>query len=120
MKIQRAEGPYLRLCFRKMSKGNIVNWNTATIETVNMTERIESVTSVCVPFRPGHIMLPMKRTFESHTAICNKLRGKVSVVNDQESQLWLNREIEKFPQCGNEIGKAQFLFAFAMVGHGEQ
>ena len=52
---------------RQMMKGDIVDWDTAVFETVNMTvEDNIAIETVCTAERPGHVILPEKRTFEDH------------------------------------------------------
>ena len=50
-----------------MEKGDIVNWDTAKFETVNMTiEDNITMETVCTMERPGHVILPEKRSFAEH------------------------------------------------------
>ncbi len=72
---------------RSLEKGNLLNWEEAPLELVNMTERRVSVDSICKPVRPGHVIFPLRRNFTSHLAICRKMRGLPSVVRDQRTQV---------------------------------
>ena len=86
-----------------MMKGDIVNWDTALFDTVNMTSRIQSVESICIPPRPGHVVLPEIRNFTSHKAICQKLRGRASVIYDKNTQDWMGNQLKNYPICGDFV-----------------
>ena len=49
-----------------MEKGNLVNWNDAEFETVNMTSVIATTESVCIPPRPGDVLFPERRNASAH------------------------------------------------------
>ncbi len=70
-----------------MKKGNIVNWNTAVFETRNMTEYLVNEEEICTPVRPGHIVMPMRRTFAEHLSICRQFHGLPLVVSDWDTQV---------------------------------
>ncbi len=64
--------------------------------------------SVCVPPRPGHVVMPMKRNFTSHTTICNKLKGVPSVIDSADTQQKMNKEMIKHANCGNSKGSSKY------------
>ena len=86
---------------RKTTKGDVMNWDKSNFELVNMTIEERTMESICVPPRPGHVLLPERRNFSSHQAICSKFRGLVSVVRDQETQDKMVDELYKYPACGD-------------------
>lgn len=51
--------------------------------------------SVCVPVRPGHVLMTRRRNFVGHAATCNKLHGRTSVVTDYQLQTHMIREAYK-------------------------
>ncbi len=62
--------------------------------------------------RPGHVILPIQRTFRDHIDICNKLHGSVSLVRDLETQNALIEDIKGYPSCtatGGQINWPDFL-----------
>ncbi len=60
--------------------------------------------------RPGHVLFPLKRNFSAHMAICQQLKGGVSVIKDSATMDKLSSHIKSFEQCGNSWGKS-FNFA---------
>ena len=93
-----------------MEKGDALDWTTAKWDVVNMTADYQDVTTVCEPIRPGHVILPEKRNFTSHTAMCKKLRGVTTVLRDLETQLRLTEEINLYDACSyNSDVAASFL-----------
>ncbi len=95
-----------------------MNWDEAKLEILNMTEVEATMESVCVPPRPGHVVMPMKRNFTSHRSVCRKLKGVASVVKDAETQEVMNEEMKKYPACGNSNGRCCCLtFAHHFVGY---
>ena len=71
---------------RNEAKGNLVNWETADFSVVNMARRDVPVESVCRPARPGSVLVPNRRTFDSLAGLCGKFRGRMTVVRSQEQQ----------------------------------
>ncbi len=88
-----------------MFEGDVIKWSEVKLEIINMTETFETVKSICVPPRPGHVLFPMKRNFTAHRALCSKMRGVTSVIKDGQTQETMNKEMEKYPSCGNSHGK---------------
>ena len=84
---------------RTMQKGDALNWDKAKWDIVNMTAEYQDVATVCKPIRPGHVILPEKRNFTSHTTMCKKLRGKTTVVRDLQTQLELSDELNQYEAC---------------------
>ncbi len=64
-----------------------------------MTETEATVESVCVPIRPGHVLMPNMRNFSAHHSLCRKFHGVTSVVDSQNTQDDLIGELRKNPQC---------------------
>ena len=87
---------------RSMAKGSLVNWDTASFVLVNMREKEAAAESLCVPARPGDVVMPEKRPFADHVAMCAKWRGLATVVTDSETQHALVAEIMKYPVCTKE------------------
>ena len=92
-----------------MLKGDLVNWNDAKFDLVNMTEEVVTEKSICIPPRPGHVIYPEKRRFPLHHALCTKLKGRTSVIRDSATQLWMNEKIEQTPSCLDANGKIELL-----------
>ena len=86
---------------REMLKGNIVDWDTAKFDLVNMEVLEYDESDVCVPAKPGDVILPELRNFTSHTAMCRLFRGRPTVVQSLEHQMALKQEFLKHPSCGN-------------------
>lgn len=82
-----------------MLKGDLVNWDTAEFELVNMTLKEVDVSSICIPPRPGHVILPEKRSFHDHMDMCLKFRGVPSTITDAQTQTWMNNKIIQFEDC---------------------
>ena len=91
---------YSMVFCRKEMKGNLVNWDTAKFEVENMMESNIPMEKVCVPLRPGHVVMPTRMNFTSHLSLCHKFRGKMSVVKEEETQDALGEALKKHPQCG--------------------
>ena len=68
-----------------MLKGDVVDWDTAKFDLVNMTEKEVPLESVCKPVKPGHVIMN-KRTYESLVSLCKKFNAKTSVVDSAELQ----------------------------------
>ncbi len=82
-----------------MLKGDLVNWTTAKFDIVNMTSETHSISDICIPARPGHVILPEKRTFANHQDMCSKFKGIPSVVSDKETQNQMNKIIKPHAVC---------------------
>lgn len=82
-----------------MNKGNLVSWNTAQWDLVNMAAEESTQAEICKPERPGHILFPEDRNMSSAIDVCRKMRANVSVVT---SQLVMNELVgklnETFPE----------------------
>jgi len=76
-----------------------VNWETAEFDILNMNVLNETMESVCVPVRPGNVVLPTQRIFKDQIAICRKFHGILSTVDDEEEQAELIEEVYKHPTC---------------------
>ena len=82
-----------------MGKGNIVNWEEARFELTNMTEIEATEESICVPVKPGHVLMPNLRNFTHHKGLCEKFRGQVSVVDNQATQDELGDVVNQHDSC---------------------
>ncbi len=89
---------------RDTFKGNLVNWDRAKFDLINITEVDVPMKDVCVPIRPGHVVMPVLKSFADHQSLCKKFRGTTSVVSDQDTQDMLNKEIAKYPDCTHFTG----------------
>ena len=90
---------------RSFDKGNLVSWDTAEFELVNMTSKEESMDFICLPVRPGDVIVPTKRPFESLISICQKFGGRTTVVRSQDMQRGLSEKYAKVESCVRESGK---------------
>ena len=87
-------------------KGNLVNWDTASLSLTNMEHRDEPMSTLCVPTRPGHVLFPDKRNFSAMIDLCEMFHGTASVITDKETQDELFSMFKKEPNCGGpEVGK---------------
>ena len=92
--------------FRKVFKGDLVNWDKSTFDIINMTIEDQPMKALCIPPRPGHVPFPMRRNFTTHMELCQKMKGITSVVKDEKTRQWMDNEMIKHSaQCGNNIGK---------------
>ena len=86
-----------------MTKGDVLNWDEAEFDVVNMTEVEYSVDRVCKPQRPGHVIFPEKRNFTASVEICRKMRGRHSVADSLATQTELIKTFNAFPFVGRDI-----------------
>ena len=63
-----------------------MNWEKVEFNVVNMDELDLSMDAICIPERPGHILMPNRRTFADQAAVCRRFHGKTTVVKDYETQ----------------------------------
>ncbi len=68
-----------------------------------MTVEDQSMETLCIPPRPGHVVFPMKRNFTAHTAICRKMKGVASVIRDEETRLQMDLDLNFPEQCSDDI-----------------
>ena len=81
--------------FRKLSKGNVVNWDMSIWKLTNVAEVYLNKETVCNLPEPRHVLFPTKRSYQDHKLLCTTLNGKVTNVNSSEFQELL---IEEFKQ----------------------
>ncbi len=86
----------------------MVNWDGAKFDLANMTEVEAPMESVCVPLRPGNVIVPNKRPFSSLAAVCKKLHGRTVVVRDKQVQAELSVAALDTPTCYIERAGGQF------------
>lgn len=88
-----------------------MNWETANFDVENMDVLETSEDSLCIPVRPGHVLMPNFRTFTDLAAVCNKFHGRSSVVTTKELQDELvNTAIQAADVCackGKKLGHFQ-------------
>ncbi len=84
---------------RSLAKGNLVNWDTAKMILMNMTEKEVPMETVCKPVKPGDVIIPNQRSFLSLRTLCPKFHGKTSVVGTPDMQSDLSRVILDTPAC---------------------
>lgn len=85
-----------------MEKGNLVDWNEAEFDLVNMTTEIFPPSHVCVPPRPGDVLFPERRNLSAQFALCHRLRGRPSVVDNHEKQKSMIADFLDHPEaCGD-------------------
>ena len=85
--------------YRTLTKGNLVSWDDAEFDLVNTTEKIRSLRSICKPIKPGHVIFPERRDFVAHNAICHKMRGLPSVVENEKILKDLNKRVQRHESC---------------------
>jgi hypothetical protein len=85
-----------------MIKGNVLSWNDAKFSLVNMTESYVPISSICIPPRPGHVIMPELRDFYSLIDICHKFKGQPSVVQTNEEQSFMNDVRRKTTACNSQ------------------
>lgn len=68
-----------------------------------MTSETHSISDICIPARPGHVILPEKRTFANHQDMCSKFKGIPSVVSNKDTQNEMNKIIELYAVCKGKI-----------------
>ncbi len=83
---------------RNLEKGNVVNWETARFDLLNMTEQEVSMEAVCQPVKPGHVVMG-RRVYADHVSLCKKFRAKTSIVTSAEVQRELSEIYLKTPFC---------------------
>lgn len=82
-----------------------MDWNTARFDLENMVEETVPMSIVCYPERPGHCLLPQKRTLMDHVTMCHRLRGEASVVSDQALQDQLVQAASVSQACSIQGGE---------------
>ena len=91
----------------RMLKGDLVNWDESDWELTNMTEIQLTLDEICIPPRPGHVLIPEKRSMESLQLVCTQIGGKVSVIKDNETQIEMSAKAVKSESC-TKGGQPQF------------
>ena len=91
-----------------MQKGNLVDWDKATFQLENMTTLNLSSREVCVPLRPGHVILPERKNLTSYRNWCERMRGHASVVRDQETQDFLIETLKDYYETCDDAGCEYF------------
>ncbi len=86
-------------------KGNIISWENAEFEKENVEEITMSLSNICVPVSPGHVVFPMRRDFQSHVGLCSKMRGITTTVQDQAMNDKLMDEVEQWTSCGDPLDR---------------
>lgn len=92
-----------------MEKGDLVNWDTARFELFNVKEVEQPLESICLPLRPGHVLMPEKRNLTHHRQLCRKLKGIVSAVADQKTQDQFNKIVLDHSACVETSGKRSYV-----------
>ncbi|CAM6054349.1 unnamed protein product [Sphagnum tenellum] len=73
----------------------------AQFDVINITTQMSTTETICVPPRPGMIIFPEKRNITEHLAICHKMRGLVSVIHSNQTQIDMRKEIDNHSACGD-------------------
>ncbi len=71
----------------------------------NMSTREVPLESVCEPVRPGHVLMPNRRSFESLVGVCRKLSQQVSAVRSEEMQEDLSGVANNTSSCSTSWGR---------------
>ncbi len=95
---------YIPKSFRNFKKGNIVNWERATLTLTNMTETDVPIQEICEPIRPGDLLMPNKVPFTDLVEICKVFNARTSVVYDKDMQTDLTALFNASAVCtDNEV-----------------
>ena len=71
----------------------MINWDTAQWHIDEGMEWVEkSMDEVCLLPKPKDTIFPELRTFEDSHLLCNKLKGKMTIVDSQDKQDTLIKE----------------------------
>ena len=82
--------------FSKLSRGNLIDWDDSPWILDPGMEWIEmDMEEVCQLPQPKDIIFPEHRTNEDAHLLCNKLKGHLSVADNQESMSVLIEEFKK-------------------------
>ena len=81
-------------------KGDVVNWDKANFDLENMIIHNLPQNSICQPLRLGHVFFPHGDTFSAADEMCQKLRAKMTVVHDRETQTMLHKVYKNSPFIG--------------------
>ena len=66
----------------------MIAWDSSSWDLVNMTISEEKAGMVCRRAnRPGHVLFPERRTMKQHKAICSKMKGEPSTVDEENMQV---------------------------------
>jgi hypothetical protein len=84
-----------------MTKGNLVNWDTAQLDLTNMRVFEAKMDEVCPDMTVRHVIFPELRKFSRHVALCHKFRGKPSLVQSNETMQELIEVFKNYSHCGN-------------------
>ncbi len=76
-----------------------MSWDTARFHLLNMTEKEVDMDSVCKPVKPGHVLIPDRRPFESLAGLCKRLGGLASTVTSEDMQRRLSEVIMRTESC---------------------
>ncbi len=63
-----------------------MSWETAVFDEVNMDSLEVTMDEICVPFKPGYVLMPNVRPFPDHVALCHKMHGETGIIRDEETQ----------------------------------
>ena len=84
---------------KNMQKGNLLDWSTASFNLENMYETDESLHKICKAERPGHVMFPEQRSFDSQLSHCRKFGAKPSLISNNETMMELIQSFSHYPKC---------------------
>ncbi len=97
---------------RSLRKGSVVSWETAKFELTNMTAREVEIDTICKPVKPGHVLIPNLRQFESLVGVCKKLHGATSAITSRDLQATMTELILKTPSCSTPWSGECVVFIF--------
>ena len=82
--------------FRKLSKGNLLNWDDSQwILDPGMAWIERDMKEVCLLPQPKDIIFPESRTNANFHLLCNKLKGHLSVADTQSKMDALIEEFKR-------------------------
>ena len=104
---------------RIQTRGNLVNWDNSSWILDEGTEWIEkSVDDVCLLPKPKDVVFPEDRTNEEMHLLCKKLRGHMSVTDNQAKQDALAKEYQRMlPEKYDEGWKGKFMAPVRVPWH---
>ncbi len=85
-------------------KGDLVDWNTARFELFRLGKEEAEFSSLCLPSRPGRVVIPSRASFGSSASVCRRLGGRMAAVEEAEEQEVFSAQVRAFPECVDKHG----------------
>ena len=96
---------YFLLCLRKLTKGNLINWDHSEWQLdEGMEWREKTFKEVCLIPVPTDIFIPEHRSNSESHHLCNKLRGHLSVTDShRKGEALMAKLMEKIPSSFDTV-----------------